>query len=53
MTLLLLMLMVAVLRAGIPWLRIASNVPVVKPLVIVTVLFVMFDVKVPAAAAEV
>ena len=33
--------------------RIASNVPEVKPLVIVTVLLVMLDVKVPVGAAVV
>ncbi len=45
--LLLLILIVAVLKAVMPWHRIASNVPLVKPLDMVMVLLVIFAVSAP------
>src|SRR5437868_5778014 len=53
-TVLLFMLIVAVLRADVmPWLRIASKVPDVNPLDMVTVLFPIVEVNVPVGAVTV
>ena len=44
---------VAVASVPMPWLRITSKVPEVKPLLSVSVLLVMLEAKVPAGALTV